>query len=263
LKWIYKYRGAYFETDFIQKNTMNDKLISAGAGGLILLASISLQAKEQQKPNIIFILADDLGYGDLSCFNRNSRIHTSNLDQMASHGIIFTDSHSSSAVCTPTRYSILTGRYNWRSTLKSGVLEGYSAPLIPSERTTMASMLKKQGYQTGCIGKWQLGWNWNNSENGPKNVNFSKPIADGPTTLGFDYFYGFSASLDMPPYVYVENDRPTALPDRNTVGNNIQYGKAGYDGSMWRDGPTAADFDHHKYLPNFIDRAINWTKRLI
>ena len=212
------------------------------------------------KPNILFILADDLGYGDLSCLNPGSKIKTPNIDRIAQNGVTFTDAHSSSAVCSPTRYGILTGRYNWRSTLKSGVLDGYSPALIPPDRTTMASMLKKQGYHTAGIGKWHLGWRWNNIENGKENVNFSKPITNGPTTLGFDYFYGFSGSLDMPPYVYVENDMPTAVPEHVTVGNNISQGKPGSDGSYWRQGPTGGDFEHRNCLPNFVGRAINFIK---
>lgn len=227
--------------------------------GLFLLASAGfLNTYAKERPNIIFILADDLGYGDVSCLNPDSKIKTPNIDRIAEQGIRFTDAHSTSAVCTPTRYGILTGRYNWRSTLKEGVLYGYSEPLIPSSRTTMASMLKTQGYTTACIGKWHLGWNWQKSGPNPEDADFSKPILNGPTTLGFDYFFGISASLDMPPYVYVENDRVTALPDRVTEGNNISYGKPGSDGSMWRKGPTGSDFRHSDCLPVMTDRAVKF-----
>ena len=123
-------------------------------------------------PNIIFILADDMGYGDVSYLNPSSRIKTENLDRMAGESVVFLDAHSSSSVSTPTRYGILTGRYNWRSTLKSSVLDGYSKALIPSGRETLASMLKKQGYQTAAIGKWHLGWDWNNIESGIDKVDF-------------------------------------------------------------------------------------------
>ncbi|WP_262480835.1 sulfatase-like hydrolase/transferase [Algibacter lectus] len=109
-----------------------------------------------KKPNIIYILADDLGYGDLECFNPDGKIPTPNLNNMASNGVMFTDAHTSSAVCTPTRYGILTGRYNWRSRLKSGVLGGYSKSLIKEDRVTVATMLKTQGYSTAYIGKWHM-----------------------------------------------------------------------------------------------------------
>jgi arylsulfatase A len=234
------------------------KYIIHGIGGLMLLPSCGSEKPVPPKPNIIFILADDLGYGDLSCLNKYSKIKTPGIDKLAASGVIFTDAHSSSGVSSPTRYGIMTGRYSWRSTMKTGVLDGYSKALIPSSRKTVASLLKEKGYNTGCVGKWHLGWDWNNIEKGNESVDYSKPITNGPTTLGFDYFYGFSGSLDMPPYVYVENDMPTALPDRETAGNNAPVGDPEYDGSMWRKGPTGNDFDHSNTLPNLIGKAENF-----
>jgi len=231
------------------------KYFATGIGALTLLSSCGGNDKVQSNPNIVLILADDLGYGDLSCLNKDSKIKTPNIDRLAAAGVIFTDAHSSSGVSSPTRYGIMTGRYSWRSTMKSGVLDGYSKALIPASRKTIAAMLKEDGYNTGYVGKWHLGWDWNNIEKGKDNVNYSEPITNGPTTLGFDYFYGFSGSLDMPPYVYVENDRPTALPDRETIGNNAPVGDPEYDGSMWRKGPTASDFDHKDCLPNLVRKA--------
>ena len=218
----------------------------------LLLPLISFgENTSADKPNIIFILADDMGYGDVSILGKElSKIKTPNIDGLATQGVVFTDAHSSSSVCTPTRYSILTGRYNWRSTLKQGVIYGYSKALIQPGRQTIASMLKKQGYTTAAIGKWHLGWDWNNIDAGEENVDFSKPIENGPTTLGFDYFYGFNGSLDMPPYVYVENNMPTAIPNRETE-NKDKY-------AFWRKGPTAPDFEHEKALPNIISRACKY-----
>lgn len=216
-----------------------------------ILSLLSCTEKQKQ-PNIIFILADDMGYGDVSYFDNNSKLKTENLDRMAQEGVVFTDAHSSSSVSTPTRYGILTGRYNWRSTLKNNVLYGYDKALIPADRETMASMLRKNGYTTAGIGKWHLGWDWNNIDAGKDKVDFSKPVQNGPTTRGFDYFYGFCGSLDMAPYVYIENDMPTSLPDRETV-NEGKY-------SWWRKGPTGADFVHEEVLPNLVDRACNYIK---
>ncbi|MCA8973007.1 MAG: sulfatase-like hydrolase/transferase, partial [Planctomycetes bacterium] len=124
------------------------------------------------KPNLIYILADDMGYGDLSCLNENSKIRTVHLDRLAAEGMICRDAHATSAVCTPSRYSILTGRYNWRSALKQGVTWGYSGPLLEPERMTVASFLKQHGYRTGGVGKWHLGWQW--AKNGPtdEDVDF-------------------------------------------------------------------------------------------
>lgn len=216
-----------------------------------ILSLLSCTEKQKQ-PNIIFILADDMGYGDVSYFDNNSKLKTENLDRMAQEGVVFTDAHSSSSVSTPTRYGILTGRYNWRSTLKNNVLYGYDKALIPADRETMASMLRKNGYTTAGIGKWHLGWDWDNIDAGKDKVDFSKPVQNGPNTRGFDYFYGFCGSLDMAPYVYIENDMPTSLPDRETV-NEGKY-------SWWRKGPTGADFVHEEVLPNLVDRACNYIK---
>ena len=216
-----------------------------------ILSLLSCTEKQKQ-PNIIFILADDMGYGDVSYFDNNSKLKTENLDRMAQEGVVFTDAHSSSSVSTPTRYGILTGRYNWRSTLKNNVLYGYDKALIPADRETMASMLRKNGYTTAGIGKWHLGWDWDNIDAGKDKVDFSKSVQNGPTTRGFDYFYGFCGSLDMAPYVYIENDMPTSLPDRETV-NEGKY-------SWWRKGPTGADFVHEEVLPNLVDRACNYIK---
>lgn len=192
---------------------MNKFLITA-LFGLFLLTC--LNAQSQTQPNIIYILADDLGYGDVHCLNpERGKIATPHIDKMADEGMIFTDAHSSSSVCTPTRYGILTGRYNWRTKLQHGVLWGYSEPLIDNDRMTVAGFLKEQGYTTACFGKWHLGMLMPTT-NGilpegrwPKELNivWDKEIKDGPVDRGFDYFYGISASLDMPPYIYIENNR--------------------------------------------------------
>lgn len=203
------------------------------------------------RPNLIYILADDMGYGDLSCLNADSKIRTRHLDRLASEGMAFTDAHASSAVCTPSRYSILTGRYNWRSALKRGVLNGYGRPLIEPGRLTVASMLKGCGYTTGCIGKWHLGWTWPLRDGSPSDVDFTRPITDGPTDLGFDRFFGIAASLDMPPYVFVEDNRPASMPDRDIDANEDPK-------QTWRGGPIAPDFEHETVLPRLAERAIDF-----
>ncbi len=218
-------------------------------------------ASKSKKPNIVYILADDLGYGDVSCLNENGKIKTKNIDSIAKAGMRFTDAHSGSAVCTPTRYGIVTGRYAWRTKLK-GVLGGWSKPLIKPDRMTVASMLKANGYNTGCVGKWHLGWEWKltnknadveNWKLDAKNVDFSKPITNGPTTRGFDYYFGIPASLDMTPYVYVENDMPTAVPDRTIDGSK---GK-----KFWRKGAISPDFEHIDVLPTLTKKAVGFIER--
>ncbi|SMP54190.1 Arylsulfatase A [Neorhodopirellula lusitana] len=182
--------------------------------GIATLAAPPATANDPtRKPNIVYILADDLGYGDVHCLNpERCKITTPHMDQLAADGIIFTDAHSSSSVCTPTRYSILTGRYNWRSKKQGGVLHGFDQPLIAPDRVTVAGFLKEQGYNTACIGKWHLGLGLPTIDGkatrgkNADNVDWRGRINGGPVDLGFDYYCGISASLDMPPYIFIEND---------------------------------------------------------
>ena len=186
---------------------------------LLLIASISkLQA--DNPPNVIYILADDLGYGDLS--HAGGKAPTPHCDRLAKEGMRFTDSHTTSSVCTPTRYGIVTGRYNWRTKLKSGVLWGLSEPLIPEKRLTAPKFLQQNGYYTAVIGKWHLGLGWKMLPNGEKKkaksgptkgdgwqIDYSKKVSGGPLAIGFDESFIIPASLDMFPYVYLKNDKST------------------------------------------------------
>jgi arylsulfatase A-like enzyme len=216
---------------------------------LILICSHSIATKAQQaKPNIIYILADDLGYGDVSCMNEQSKIKTTHIDKLATAGMRFTDAHSNSSVCTPTRYGIMTGRYAWRSKLSNGVTWSYDSSLIVGGRKTVATMLKQQGYATACIGKWHLGLDWGKDSSG--NIDLFKPIKRGPTTMGFDYFFGITASLDIPPYVYIRNDRITA--------SLIDTIEAAVGKSFWRKGPIGNDFKHEEVMPKCIEASIEF-----
>ena len=182
------------------------------------------------KPNIIHILADDMGYGDLGCNNPDSKIPTPNLDRLAKQGMRFTDAHASSSVCTPSRYNILTGRYCWRSHLKRGIVWEWDALLINSDQKTVAHLLREQGYHTACLGKWHLGWNWpmkngkhpndyvdfgvperaKRSELG-KQIDYDSRIEGGPIDRGFNTYFGVDVP-NFPPYTWFENDQLTEVP---------------------------------------------------
>lgn len=216
----------------------------------VLISCTEPVTPEVRKPNIVFILADDMGYGDPGAYNPDSKIPTPNMDQLAAEGIRFTDAHSPSGVCTPTRYGIMTGRYSWRTRLKKGVTRGYSANLIDTTRTTVAKLLKNEGYATAIIGKWHLGI----GENEP--LDYSQRLYPGPRTHGFDYYFGIPASLDMIPYVYIENEAVLELPTDSVGPSGYEYG-----GPYWRAGPIAPSFKHIDVHPTFTQRAVNFIEQ--
>jgi len=245
----------------------------------------------QKKPNVVLIFVDDLGVGDVSAFNSDSKIKTENIDNIAKQGMKFTDSHATSAVCSPSRYGLLTGRYNWRSRLKSYVLTGDSEPLIEKDRKTMPAMLKEEGYQTAAVGKWHLGLGWQlkpekdyeafglnpddfeeteqqHGRNGvfdPSvgifdfeglDIDYSKPITYGPNQLGFDYFYGTPASLDQPPFVIIENDQVTEEPDDITGVPGLDRMGATQQ-QEWQNGVIAPNFVHEEVPEMMQDKVLD------
>ncbi len=241
---------------------------------LLCLPLASLQAQRiRPMPNIVYILADDMGFGDVAAYNAEAKVKTPNIDRLTKEGMRFTDAHTTSSVCTPSRYSILTGRYPWRSRLSVGVLRGYSRTLIDEGQPTVASLLKTRSYHTGVVGKWHLGLDWvpkpayadsikpennkNNmygikSEMNPDHIDFTQAPVHGPTTQGFDYSYILPASLDMPPYCYLENDRLTESLTGYTPGNKLE---SGYTGPFWRAGLMFPSFDFYDVLPRFTRKA--------
>ncbi|MDQ8207387.1 arylsulfatase [Coraliomargarita sp. SDUM461003] len=220
-------------------------LIFGGLLGVACLASAS------QKPNIVYILADDLGYGDVHSLNpERCQIQTPHMDAVAQSGMIFTDAHTTSSVCTPTRYGIMTGRYNWRTWKQEHVLDGYDRPLIPTDRLTVPALLQANGYRTAMIGKWHLGLEIATIDGKPakpsrqikqlngegpldpaklSNIDWTGTIQGGPVDLGFDSWFGITASLDFPPYVWIR--------DRHWQGAGT-YVKA-----FRRPGPATEDFE--------------------
>jgi arylsulfatase A len=198
-------------------------------------------------PNVILVMADDLGIGDISPTNPGCKIRTPRLQAMADEGLTFLDAHTTSAVCTPTRYGLLTGRYNWRSRLARGVLSGTSEHLISADRPTLGHLMQAAGYHTAMIGKWHLGWDWAKTDDG---IDFTKPVRNGPDINGFDTYYGHCGSLDMPPYVWVDTGRITAAPDREegVTAKEDRYG-------WYRAGPIGPDFSIPEVLPHLFDKA--------
>lgn len=197
-------------------------------------------------PNVVLVLADDMGYGDPRCYNAQSKMSTPRIDRLATEGMRFVDAHTPSSVCSPTRYGLLTGRYAWRSRLTSGVLNGYSPALIEPGRLTLASLLAAHGYRTAVVGKWHLGLGT------VEPANFGKPFDAGPNTVGFERSFVLPASLDMPPYVFVENQRVTVAPSEMIGASKMRrYGGEGY----WREGAIAPGFKHVDTLPTIADKA--------
>ncbi len=234
---------------------------------LVAFLVITVASRAAEKPNIVFILADDLGIGDVRCFNPEGKIATPHMDKLAAGGMKFTDAHTPSAVCTPTRYGVITGRYNWRTKLQSGVLGGLSPRLIEEKRLTVAQMLKDNGYSTACVGKWHLGMDWAkhdgkaveelNIEKPDQvwSVDFTKPIENGPTAVGFDYYFGIAASLDMVPYTFIENDRVTKVPTKEVAFPMMTDRE---NGGMTRKGPAAEGFEAVDVLPTLAGVASGW-----
>ena len=226
------------------------------------------------KPNVLIILTDDLGYGDPQCYNpERGKIKTPRMDQLAREGMRFTDGHSSSGVCSPSRYSLLTGRYHWRTSLQSGIVEYMGAPLIAPDRITIASLAKKQGYHTGCIGKWHLGWDWGIREDQRELFNpvkkqgvavtdahrkawqevYSRTLTNGPTTRGFDEYFGTDVP-NQPPYCFIKNDRTVGIPSEFLPPENFNGVLASIA------GPALKDWKLENILPTLANHAAQFIK---
>lgn len=233
------------------------------AAGLSTLGAVA----QQQAPkalNVVYILADDLGYGDLSAYNPEGLIRTPSLDSLAARSVRFTNAHSSAAVSTPTRYGLLTGSYPWRGPLKQGVLWTWGAPLL-GDCLTLPEMMRRRGYTTGLVGKWHLGITFATTDGAPvdkaangANVDYTRPIVDGPTHHGFDDYYGDDVP-NFPPYVFIENDRFTELPTQQTPAKGFP-GVPGAMAASWRpekllpiqSSKSAEYIRAHKNAPFFL-----------
>ena len=215
------------------------------AGSSVAALAASPATAAQRPPNIVYVLADDLGWGDLDCYNPDSAVPTPYANRFAEQGVRFTDMHSPSSVCTPTRYGILTGRYCWRSRLKQGVLQGYSPSLIEPGRLTVPALLKQRGYYTAGVGKWHLGLG------DREKTDYSQPLRPGPLDKGFDYYFGIPSSLDFEPYLFFENDRPVEQPTATTKGATQPP-----RGVFWRPGAIAPHFEFPQVLPTLTNKTV-------
>tara|TARA_B100000809_G_scaffold96882_1_gene95426 strand:- start:7017 stop:8594 length:1578 start_codon:yes stop_codon:yes gene_type:complete len=235
---------------------------------------LSLPAGEAglSKPNIVIIYADDMGYGDLNCQNPNSKIPTPHLDKLASEGMRFTDAHSSSGICSPSRFALLTGMYHWRR--QHGIVQSFGKPFFKDTDVTIPQMLKTKGYKTAAIGKWHLGWDWefNNEPSGevvvrnntrkfylPADVVWDKPVTGGPLDCGFDYYFG-DGTINFPPYAWIENDRvieaPMEIMERDSVGFDTKEGRWEF-----RSGPKVKDWNPYKVLPTLTEKVVKWINK--
>lgn len=217
----------------------------------------------ERLPNIVILLADDMGYGDLNAQNPESKIPTPHLDRLASQGIRFTDAHSSSGVCTPSRYALLMGRYHWRKF--HGIVNSFEGSVLDPERVTLAELLRERGYRTACIGKWHLGWDWESIRKpGSKSIDaktgydskdfdWTQRVPGGPLDHGFDIYFGDDVP-NFPPYAWFENDRVSTPPGGPlaTVGQPAE--------GQWetRPGPAVQGWDFWQVMPTLTDRAVAW-----
>ena len=221
-------------------------LCSAFASTIVLTSCLVAiaAASEPTKPNIVFVMCDDLGYGDIHCLNpERGKIPTPGVDRLAKQGMIFTDAHSGSSVCTPTRYGLLTGRYSWRTRLQRGVVQGFKPCLIAPDRPTVASFLKSQGYHTGIIGKWHLDFQYQDPTSGetlkrPRKQKgkgnkkkgglppVGSKIPDGPIAHGFDFYHGFHHAGDMK--AVIENDEVILHEDEINMLPRLTREAVGY-----------------------------------
>ncbi|WP_342793763.1 sulfatase family protein [Pontiella desulfatans] len=223
------------------------------------------------KPNVLILYADDMGFGDLGANNPDSKIPTPNLDQLASEGMRFTDGHSSSGICTPSRFALLTGQHHWRRF--HGIVNAFGESVFEPDDFTLAKMFKSKGYSTAAVGKWHLGWDWNASkrENVPSETvgegkkkkkafkpeafDWSKPVTGGPLDQGFDYYFG-DGTINFPPYCFIENDRVVEAP---SVMMDTKLFKKIPEGSWeFRPGPMVDGWDPYQVLPSLADKAVAW-----
>ena len=223
-----------------------------------LLATLGIQAKEA-KPNIVILYADDMGVADISYGNKDAKIQTPNIDRLASKGMTFTDGHSSSGICTPSRFALLTGQHHWRRF--HGIVGAFGGTVFKQDDFTIAKMLKKQGYQTGCFGKWHLGWDFEairkpgaagKDKTAASSYDWTKRFPDGPLDQGFDRYFG-DGTINFPPYCWIDNDRFATLPTKPVIKSEPLAGAGSF-----RPGPMTESWNPYDILPTITDKTVEW-----
>jgi arylsulfatase A len=214
-----------------------------------------------ERPNVVVLLADDMGYGDLGVQNPDSKVPTPHLDALAKGGIRFTDAHSSSGVCTPSRYALRHGRYHWRKF--HGIVNSFDQTVLDSDRTTLAQLLKAKGYRTGCVGKWHLGWDWKAIQKpgtkpgtqgyAPADFDWAKKLPGGPLDFGFDHYFGDDVP-NFPPYAWFEDDRIRTVPTVPLV-TTPKPAEGNWEA---RPGPSVKDWDFTAVMPKLTEKAVEW-----
>ncbi|MEO9592428.1 sulfatase family protein [Rhodopirellula bahusiensis] len=232
-----------------------------------LLNASPLCAETKTQPNVLILYADDLGYGDLNLQNAESKIPTPHLDQLARSGMRFTDGHSSSGICTPSRYALLTGRHHWRDF--HGIVNAFGKSVFEPEQLTLAEMFQQHGYETAAIGKWHLGWDWDAVKKpdaktfgegrkkgyGPEAFDWTKPIPDGPLAHGFDSYFGDTV-INFPPYCWIENDKVVKAPD--TIMDTAKWKPIKEGNWECRPGPMNSDWDPYENIPTTTERGVQF-----
>lgn len=222
-----------------------------------LLTSVS-SIFSAEKPNVVILYADDMGVADVSYGNAEAKIQTPNLDRLASEGMTFTDGHSSSGICTPSRFALLTGQHHWRRF--HGIVGAFGGSVFEDSDFTIAKMFQGKGYNTGAFGKWHLGWDFDSirkesfksGDPSPEAYDWNKPFPDGPLEQGFDYYWG-DGTINFPPYCWIENDRFVTTPTQPVINSEPLAGAGSF-----RPGPMADSWNPYDILPTITDKTVSW-----
>ena len=236
------------------------KLISLCA--VMLGITVSMSSADSKAPNVIILYADDMGVADVSYGDTKAKIQTPNIDRLASEGMAFSDGHSSSGVCTPSRFAMLTGQHHWRRF--HGIVNAFGSSVFEKDEYTIARMFKKQGYKTACFGKWHLGWDWSAIRKDgvaksdialATSYDWTKSFPGGPIDQGFDHYFG-DGTINFPPYCWIEDDKFVTIPTKKVIKSKPLAGGGGF-----RPGPMAKGWSPYDILPTMTKKTVDWIEK--